>query len=86
MTLYVTQVSRVLFESDPMGTCCKENDCFDEYDAIADDIVSRCQRGQPLESAIRGTFEEWFGIELAERGDVSALGRELLNHDGTPST
>lgn len=49
MTLYVTQVSRVLFETDPMGTCCKENDCFDEYAAIANDIVSRRQRGQPYQ-------------------------------------
>lgn len=26
------QISKALFKADPMNTCCKENDCFDEYD------------------------------------------------------
>jgi hypothetical protein len=26
----VEQISQALFETDPMRTCCKENDCFDE--------------------------------------------------------
>ncbi|WP_346796337.1 hypothetical protein R5M92_12790 [Halomonas sp. Bachu 37] len=77
MALSVEHLSRVLFAADPMGTCCKENDCFDEYDAIADGIVSRCEQGQSLEVALNETFEEWFGMELAERVDMQALCREL---------
>ena len=36
----VAIMSKVLFELDPAGTCCKENDCFDEYDNTAMFIVS----------------------------------------------
>ncbi|MEC9483082.1 MAG: hypothetical protein UMU75_07105 [Halomonas sp.] len=77
MPLSAEYLSRALFESDPMGTCCKENDCFDEYDAIAGDIVSRCQRGQSLETALTESFEDWFWPELAECVDTQALYREL---------
>ena len=40
MPLSVERVSRALFESDPMVTCCKENDYVDEYDVIAGAIFS----------------------------------------------
>lgn len=83
MPLTAEQLSRALFEADPMDTCCKENDCFDEYDAIADDIVSRCEQGQSLEKAVRDTFDEWFGEELAERVDVPALCCRLVNQRST---
>lgn len=86
MPLSAERLSRILFDTDPIGTCCKENDCFDEYDAIADDIVSRCQRGQPLDNALDETFEVWFGAELAEGVDMRALYHELTNYtDGPPS-
>nr|WP_298377542.1 hypothetical protein [uncultured Halomonas sp.] len=84
MSLTAEQLSRALFDADPMDTCCKENDCFDEYDAIAEDIVSKREQGQPLEKALRDTFDEWFGEALAERIDVPALCRRLANQRSTP--
>lgn len=33
------QVSKALFEMDPVNTCCKENECPDEYDRVAQTIV-----------------------------------------------
>lgn len=34
----IKQISKALFDTDPMQTCCKENDCFDEYDLVATQI------------------------------------------------
>ena len=31
-------ISDILFNLDPMNTCCKENSAFDEYDSIAQQI------------------------------------------------
>ncbi len=33
------KVSELLFELDPMMTCCKENDCFDKYDMVSKFIM-----------------------------------------------
>lgn len=47
MTPNVTteQLSQALFQTDPANTCCKENDCFDEYDYLAEAIVERLMEG-----------------------------------------
>ncbi len=34
------RISQVLYEIDPMGTCCNENQLFDEYDTEAELIAS----------------------------------------------
>lgn len=34
------QIANVLYELDPMGTCCKENELFDEYEKEAEMIAS----------------------------------------------
>lgn len=49
-------ISLFLFENDPMNTCCKENDAFDEYDFIASEIAE-CQN---LEE-VKELFLEFFG-------------------------
>lgn len=33
-------ISEVLFNLDPMNTCCKENHAYDEYDRIAYQIAN----------------------------------------------
>jgi hypothetical protein len=65
-TLTDEQISQVLFETDPMGTCCKENDCFDEYDSIAGAIGERLENGQEIESAISETLIEWFSVDSVD--------------------
>ncbi|GGE69812.1 hypothetical protein GCM10011533_22730 [Streptosporangium jomthongense] len=56
----VQQISQALFETDPMNTCCKENDCFDEYDGVAGDIVTRIGEGESLKRALMTEMSEWF--------------------------
>ncbi|WP_138103098.1 MULTISPECIES: hypothetical protein [Marinobacter] len=54
------QISQALFEADPMNTCCKENDCIDEYDGIAEAISARLLKGDNLEQAMIAEISEWF--------------------------
>jgi len=60
-------LSRALFYTDPMNTCCQENDCFDEYDAIAVDIVDRLENGASIKRALSEAIQDWFyeGEEVA---------------------
>jgi len=52
IVLKANMISRALFEFDPMNTCCKENDCFDEYDRIAEAIEGRLRLGFTLKQAL----------------------------------
>jgi len=63
------QISKALFETDPMNTCCKENDCFDEYDKVAEDVAQRLWEGESLKQALQAEISEWFfdGDEFDEK-------------------
>ncbi|MFB2706547.1 hypothetical protein [Marinobacter shengliensis] len=52
IVLKADMISRALFEFDPMNTCCKENDCFDEYDRIAESVEGRLRQGFTLKEAL----------------------------------
>ena len=56
----VEQISQALFETDPMNTGCKENDCFDEYDRVASDIADSLAAGESIEEALSTEISEWF--------------------------
>lgn len=56
----VGDISRVLFDIDPMNTCCKENDCFDEYDRVAESVVARLVEGLSIREALLMELSEWF--------------------------
>ena len=58
--LTADQISRALFENDPMNTCCKENDCFDEYDRIGADVAEYLETGATLKEALAEAINEWF--------------------------
>lgn len=53
-------LSSWLFETDPKNTCCKENDCFDEYDRIASTAIELMSEGQSPEEAIANALALWF--------------------------
>lgn len=66
-------ISQSLFELDPMNTCCKENDCFDEYDFVAKHIAKHAQNGLSLENAIYLSLVQLFDESLAKKVDVRTL-------------
>lgn len=65
------QISKALFESDPMNTCCKENDCFDEYGYVAKAVTEKLAKGFSLEQALITEISEWFFD--GENFDISRL-------------
>ncbi|PSF12196.1 hypothetical protein C7H09_04785 [Marinobacter fuscus] len=54
------QISRALFETDPLNTCCRENDCTDEYDYVAQTVYDHLQQGEALLVAMTKSIGEWF--------------------------
>ena len=54
------QISEALFQSDPMNTGCKENDCEDEYDMIAQTVMERVDQGGSLPDALYQTLSDSF--------------------------
>jgi hypothetical protein len=54
------QISRALFETDPLNTGCKENDCFDEYSKVAEDVAQRLLERESLKRALRAEISGWF--------------------------
>lgn len=80
--LSAEDISKALFEADPMNTCCKENDCFDEYDRVAEAVKESLDEGQNLEQALIREISEWF-----HDGEDFDTGRlvpviELLSEEG----
>lgn len=67
------QISHLLFTADPMNTCCKENDGFDEYDKVAEDILATLNEGDTLENAVSQTLWIWFGEDLATAEKVEQV-------------
>ena len=72
-----TALSHLLWQLDPMGTCCNTNDDMDdEYWGLADAIQRRLQQGQAPRSAVIAEFDHsfWEGCLLSEQR------RPLLEH------
>tara|TARA_R110001599_G_scaffold342321_1_gene563990 strand:+ start:578 stop:835 length:258 start_codon:yes stop_codon:yes gene_type:complete len=80
--LTAQQVSKALFDVDPMNTGCRENDCFDEYDYVAEAVTGRLAEGLSLDQALVEEVSKWFfdGAHF----DVSrlTLAFKLLREEG----
>lgn len=66
-------ISRVLFEIDPMHTCCRESACFDEYDRVAADAALYLENGHALGEALHQALQDSFGFELTRGRDLSRV-------------
>ena len=66
-------ISQSLFELDPMNTCCKENDCFDEYDFVARHIADRIAEGLLPERAIYMSLMQLFDEPAAKSTDIRLI-------------
>ncbi|WP_417529528.1 hypothetical protein [Marinobacter lipolyticus] len=76
------QISQTLFETDPMNTCCKENDCFDEYDYIAKAVAESLAEGHNLKEALVKEISEWFFDGETFNADRLKPALELLGKEG----
>lgn len=56
------RINHALYTTDPMYTCCVENNCTDEYFAIAESTVNYMLQGesqrQALEHALGDSFDD----------------------------
>lgn len=66
-------ISQSLFELDPMNTCCKENDCFDEYDFVARHIADKIVEGLLPERAICMSLMQLFDESAAKSADIRLI-------------
>lgn len=57
----VAKLSKILFELDIANTCCKENECYDEYDSAALQIVEMIP-SMGLADAIEYVFDTRFDV------------------------
>ncbi|XKF16770.1 hypothetical protein LL947_06525 [Halomonas sp. BLK-85] len=73
-------LSRLLFEHDPMQTCCRENDAFDEYEYVASTLAVSMLDGELPKTALRSALTTWFGDELAAEQGFSPLVTEIQAH------
>lgn len=66
---FTVRLDNALFNNDPMGTCCVQNYCIDEYAHITHGIVMRLAK-EPLHQAILNELTHWFDSELVNREKV----------------
>jgi len=71
-------LSNLLYQLDPMHTCCVENECFDEYSRVAAGIYARIKSGQGTASAIHDEFLDWFETVPPDR-TINAISQFLDN-------
>lgn len=75
-------ISAALFRADPMHICCRENDCFDEYDRVAEGVVGKLEEGHPLEEAVHKELTEWFGQDFARAANIQEVLDDLQRENG----
>lgn len=56
----VVPLNKMLFDLDPMNTCCKENDMFDEYQKIATNITGWLIRGCDVTDSVKSVFDAYW--------------------------
>lgn len=72
------QISHVLYQYDPLHTCCNEfAGMQSEYDQISDHIRDRIAQGRAVAAALREALVFWFAEDLVDRRDRTAVTRDL---------
>lgn len=79
MQITTARLSKVLFETDPMHTACAENDCFDEYDSVAEWTINLMEKGMAFDAALHQVFSEFFFEDMANMVDYSIIENRLKN-------
>lgn len=63
---FTNEVSNILFEYDPANTCCVENECYDEYDLIAEDATKMIRGGWAVDESVLQALDHAFGNDWRE--------------------
>ena len=69
--LIAEEISTILWELDPMTTCCNANKGMeDEYSSEAAEITSLANSGMPVRQAVQEVFEKWFWEDCLTSGSA----------------
>tara|TARA_Y100001973_G_C5053546_1_gene258958 strand:+ start:99 stop:374 length:276 start_codon:yes stop_codon:yes gene_type:complete len=75
---FCRRLNMALYKRDPMHTCCVENDCTDEYYAIAESAVNYMLQGETQRQAIEHALQDSFD-DLVTSAKVDLVMEELEN-------
>lgn len=73
MDTLFNNLCQTLFELDPMGTCCKENDSYDEYNNIAAQAADLIDDGHSFRSALGRVLSDSFSEDMASKVDYEEI-------------
>ena len=76
---FCERINHALYTTDPMHTCCVENDCKDEYYAIAEAPVNYMLKGESQRQAIEHALKDSFD-DLVTFAKVDMVMDELENN------
>ncbi|MCX4190809.1 hypothetical protein [Methylophaga sp. OBS3] len=77
MDTLFNNLCQTLYENDPMGTCCKENECFDEYNHIAAQTADLMDQGYPFKAALTSVLSDSFTKDMANKVDYEAIEKDF---------
>lgn len=81
-----SSINTVLYNLDPLGTCCKENDNFDEYTFEAFQIAGWYIRGikdtATLKETIKAVFEYAFWDNCLTEQQLEEITNEISKSAG----
>lgn len=69
----VETINTALFETDPMNTCCKENNCQYEYEKISAKVLQHIQQGMVMEAALDQALCASFGDDMVNGTQIEAV-------------
>lgn len=79
----VKQLCDAFYFSDPMGTCCVENECLDEYKLVAEHTKACLDKGSTLDAAIDEALRLFFDDLVTPRQVSLVLEKLKLKHTTT---
>jgi hypothetical protein len=73
MDTLFNNLCQTLFELDPMGTCCKENDSYDEYNNIAAQTADLIDDGHSFSDALNRVLSDSFSEDMASQIEYEVI-------------
>ena len=78
--LIAEEISTILWELDPMTTCCNANEGMEnEYSSEAAEITSLANSGMPVRQAVQEVFEKWFWEDCLLSDDRLPLLEQMVS-------
>ena len=76
----IDEINQLLWNLDPMNTCCKVNEGMeDEYWSQASEIARRLEQGETPRAAIIATFDFWFWEDCLLSDDRLPLLEQMVS-------